>query len=479
MENKTIKLLLVEDEDFDVKRIANTIKLSEYDIVIADIVSNGQNALELVRKNEYHVVILDFQISGGLMGEQLIKKIKEIRPELQIIIVTKMTIQQTDFRFANKLIEAGAYWFCTKYPGDIREYIYQPTDFIMAIVNANQKRKLQIAKNSSEQKLEKKIQNILEEKKIIGESSAMKDLRAKIKKYARTEANVLIRGESGTGKELIASNIHHMSRRRFENFVTVNCASLPKDLIESELFGYEKGAFTGAKGSRKGYFEQANDGTIFLDEIADFPLAAQAKLLRVLQDGEIDKIGRKSKNKVDVRVIAATNQDLEKMVSEGDFREDLFYRLNVLSIYSPPLRHHRQDIPDLIGNYLKKYCHKMGMQDLPKVTEKAQEMLINYKWVGNVRQLENVAQRLLLAGDEYISEENVREALGPTYEEHSNLSEFFSKENIKPLREIEEEFRENYVKFVRNTCETDSEAAEKLGMAPSNFYRLCKKIGIK
>ncbi|HMA63090.1 MAG TPA: sigma-54 dependent transcriptional regulator [bacterium] len=481
MQDRTINLLLVEDEDFDVRRIKNTIKFSEYKIEIKDIVSNGQEALELVRKNnKYHVVILDFQISGGLMGEQLIRKIKNIRPELQIIIVTKMTIQQTDFRFANKLIEAGAFWFCTKYPGDVQEYIYQPTDFIMAIVNAYKKRKLQIAKNNSEEKLEKKVQNILSEKKIIGKSLAIEKLRSKIEKYANTEANILIRGESGTGKELIATNIHHMSKRKYENFITVNCASLPKDLIESELFGYEEGAFTGAKGSRQGYFEQADKGTIFLDEIADFPLSAQAKLLRVLQDGEIDKIGRKGKNKVDVRVIAATNQDLKTLVADGEFREDLFYRLNVLTIYSPPLREHRDDIPALVNNYLDKYCHKMGMQAPPQITDEALKALRKYQWEGNVRQLENISQRLLLGGDQKISEENVREALGQAQEVGQKcLDDYFDLENIKPLREIEKEFRGKYIKFVRNHSETDADAAEKLGLAPPNFHRICKKLGLK
>jgi DNA-binding NtrC family response regulator len=480
MKNRTIKILLVEDEEFDVKRIKNTLKLSEYNIVIEDIVANGQNAVDLIQSGkEYHVVILDFQISGGLMGEQLIRKIKEIRPALQIIIVTKMTIQQKDFGFANKLIEAGAFWFCTKYPGDVIEYIYQPTDFIMAIVNAYKKRKLKIAKNKSDKKLENKIQDILAEKKIIGTSDVMQELKEKIKKYAKTEANILIRGESGTGKELIATNIHHRSKRRFENFVTVNCASLPKDLIESELFGYEEGAFTGARGSRKGYFEQADKGTIFLDEIADFPLSAQAKLLRVLQEGDIDKIGRKGINRVDVRVIAATNQDLEKMVASGDFREDLFYRLNVLTICSPPLCKHKQDIPTLIYNYLEKYRQKMGMQQMPKVTEEAEDLLINYKWVGNVRQLENVAQRLLLTSSEYINKEDVKEALDSGLEEKHNISEFFSDDNIQPLKELEEEFRLNYVRFVRGKCDTDAEAAKKLGMAPSNFHRLCKNLGVK
>ena len=219
-----------------------------------------------------------------------------------------MTINITDYEFANKLIKAGAFWDCTKYPGDIDEFIYQPTDFIMSIINAKQKCILEREWNKSNKKLLKNVEDILGSKRIIGQSEVIKGLKNEIGKYSQSDFNILIHGASGTGKELVAYNIHYNSARKFENFVPINCGSLPHDLVESELFGYEKGAFTGAEKKKQGLFEIADKGTIFLDEVTELPLNMQVKLLRVIQEGEIDKIGRTNKVKVDVRIIAASNK---------------------------------------------------------------------------------------------------------------------------------------------------------------------------
>jgi DNA-binding NtrC family response regulator len=291
---KTINILLIEDEEYDVRRIRNTLKPFEQRLIIRDVTSDGHTALELLQdnKNRYDVVIMDFQIAGSLSGEKLIRRIKQVDSALQIIVVTKMTVNITDFDFANRLLEAGAMWYCTKYPGDIEDYIYQPTDFILSIFNAFEKKRLQKEQQRSTRKLAQNIEDILREKRIIGESEAMENLRQQIQQCAESDTTVLIRGFSGTGKELVAANIHYRSHRRFEKFVAINCGSLPHDLIESELFGYEKGAFTGAREKKLGLFEVANKGTVFLDEIAELPSTAQVKLLRVIQEGEIDKIGR-------------------------------------------------------------------------------------------------------------------------------------------------------------------------------------------
>lgn len=480
MNKNAIKVLVIEDEEFDVRRICNTVRPYEK-INISDVVSSGADALNLLsnNKNAYDVVIMDFQIAGGLMGEELIRAIKKISPQTQIIVITKMTIHQTDFAFANRLIQAGAFWFCTKYPGDIESYIYQPTDFILSIVNAFEKKQLELQHLDSRQKLAKNVQDILASKIIIGESPAIVKLKQQIQQYAQTNASVLIYGKSGTGKELVATNIHYLSNRSLENFIPINCGSIPRDLIESELFGFEKGSFTGAQDSHPGLFERANHGTIFLDEISEFPLSAQSKLLRVLQDGQIDKIGRKQSYTVDVRVISATNKDLEKMVAGKEFREDLFYRLNVLQIYVPALEERREDIPELVKYYLIRYSADMGRTP-PEIESDAMELLVNYSWPGNVRELQNVVQRLLFLSQEVITPEAVVSAIGMkmvSIEHHQPYQ--FSMEYIVPLKEIETNFRKEYIRFVRSHCKTDAEAAQKLGLAPPNYFRISKELGLK
>ncbi|MCB0301138.1 MAG: sigma-54-dependent Fis family transcriptional regulator, partial [Calditrichaeota bacterium] len=237
--NGIVNILLIEDEEFDVRRVQNTLEPFQKQIIIRDVTSDGHSALELLQKRQhrYDVVIMDFQIAGNLSGENLIRRIKEIDPSIQIIVVTKMTVHITDFEFANRLIEAGAMWYCTKYPGDIESYIYQPTDFILSIFNAYERRRMVKSEQRSRHKLNQNIESILFDKRIIGESEAINWLRGQILQCADSDATVMIRGASGTGKELVAANIHYHSERRYEKFVAINCGSLPHDLIESELFG--------------------------------------------------------------------------------------------------------------------------------------------------------------------------------------------------------------------------------------------------
>ncbi|PIS28631.1 MAG: sigma-54-dependent Fis family transcriptional regulator [Candidatus Marinimicrobia bacterium CG08_land_8_20_14_0_20_45_22] len=479
MIKNTIRLLLIEDEAFDVRRIQNTLKPYER-IIISDIVSSGGDALKLIAQNDYDVVVMDFQIAGGIMGEELIREIRKLNATVQIIAITKMTIYQTNFDFANRLIRAGAFWFCTKYPVDIENFIYQPTDFILSIVNAYEKRRLEIDREHSKNKLSRTVSDILSRKVIIGVSSAIQELREQIRKYADANANVLIYGKSGTGKELVATNIHYLSSRKLENFVPINCGGIPRELIESELFGFEKGSFTGAQDSRSGLFEQANNGTIFLDEVSEFPLSAQSKLLRVLQDGQIEKIGRKQRYEVDVRVISATNKDLEKMVSDKEFREDLFYRLNVLQIYVPTLQERPEDIPVLADHYLRRYCHGLG-RAVPEFEPGVMDVLTDFSWPGNVRQLQNTLQRMIfLSSEESISKKTVLVSIGAkNFQPDMRVTYRFDKNQILPLTEIERQFRKNYMQFVRENSKTDAEAAKKLGLAPPNYYRISKELGMK
>ncbi|MDZ7269566.1 MAG: sigma-54 dependent transcriptional regulator [candidate division KSB1 bacterium] len=482
--NDIISLLLIEDEEFDARRVRNTLRPFADRIHIRDVVADGQEALTLLERNpgRYDVVIMDFQIPGAIIGENLIRRIKEIDPTLQVIIVTKMTINVTDFEFAHRLQEAGAIWYCTKYPGDIEAYIYQPTDFVLNIINAFERRRLLEEQQRTARRLQNTVQGLLRRKRIIGDSPAMRHLRDLIAKFAGTNVNVMVRGPSGTGKELVAINLHYNSRRQFENFVPINCGSLPDHLIESELFGFEKGAFTGAHATKKGLFEVADGGTVFLDEITELPLSAQAKLLRVIQEGEIDKIGRTGTIAVDVRIIAATNKDLEKEVAAKRFREDLYYRLNVATISVPALAQRREDIPLLIDHFMALFSAEMNQRP-PHLTGEALQALSNYDWPGNVRELQNVVQRLLLAHADPVTIAQVHAALGMQPQPAAPV-EFLNwgqgdGRRILPWREMEKQMQAGYFRFVREHAGSDAEAARLLGLAPPNFHRMCKRLGIK
>jgi len=478
-----INVLLIEDEEFDVKRVKNTIELFKEKIFIREVFSNGTDALKLLKTkpNYFSIVIMDFQIAGGLRGEDLIREIKKVDKNIQIIVITKLTIDVTDFDFANDLLEAGAFWYCTKYPGDIEKYIYQPTDFIMSIFNAYEKRVLEKRTYNSNKKLSQNIDEILNERELVGVSEQIVSIKEQILKLAQSDVNVLIDGASGTGKELVAYNIHYNSNRKLEKFIRINCGSLPGDLIESELFGYEKGSFTGAGNEKKGFFEIANKGTIFLDEISELPSSAQVKLLRVIQDGEIEKIGRTDSVKVNVRIIAATNKRIEDQVRLKKFREDLYYRLNVMRIHMPTLKKRPDDITLLIDYFINKNCLNMGIEK-PIFEESALLSLVKYHWRGNVRELKNVIQRLLLSENKIITSEIVEISLVDRLESTSEPKKIFNfnkQDSDISLKEMERRFRKDYFQHVRNNSSSDAEAAKKLGLAPPNYYRMSKELGLK
>jgi DNA-binding NtrC family response regulator len=477
-----IKILLVEDEEFDVLRVRKTVELQKEELEIVEIVSDGKSTLDLIKSDPlcFDVVIMDYQIAGGLMGEELISKIKKISPWVQIIVITKLTIDDNKFEFASKLLKIGAFWYCTKYPTHITDYIYQPTDFLISIHNAYQKKLLELTKFEYDQKMNDNINILMQSKKIIGSSPQTTELNSLIKKYASRNVNVMIYGESGTGKELVAYHIHYNSPGRFENFVKINCASIPGELIESELFGYEKFSFTGAGKEKKGLFELAEKGTIFLDEIGDLPLNAQAKILRVLQDGEIEKIGRSSTIKVNVRILAATNKNLEEEVSAKRFRDDLYYRLNIIPIRILPLRDRKEDIPELLDFFASKYSSSMNFKK-PLFEQDAIDEIVIYQWPGNVRELKSFVQRILFTDTETITRDKVRASLSPlpfSKAEEKILDDYFDKEKILPLRKFENIARMKYIEFVRSHSENDKQTAEKLGIAPSNLSRLFKELNL-
>ena len=476
-----IRILLIEDEEFDARRVKNTIANFEDKIQIVSVVSNGDAALKLLKESpeNYDLIVMDYQIAGTLHGVELIKKIKELENTIQIIVITKLTIDLTDLNFARTLMDAGAFWYCTKYPNDIEDYIYQPTDFIMSIFNAFERKKLEEQRNKSHIKLNTKIEQILQSKQIISNSAEMEKVKYDIERLSTNEATVLITGSSGTGKELVAHNIHYKSKRKYENFVPINCGSLPKDLIESELFGYEKGSFTGAANQKDGLFQIADKGTMFLDEIAELPQSAQVKLLRVIQDGEIDKIGRTKTIKVNVRIIAATNKDLRKEVEEGRFREDLYYRLNVLLISLLPLKQRRDDIPVLTDHFLSQFCFQMGIET-PSIPDDVIKFMTEYDWQGNVRELKNVIQRLLFISTGKIEIEDIKQAIIPALrKENKNELLNFDTNNIVSWKELERDIKYKYFKFVRENSTSDADTAAKLGLAPPNYFRMSKELGLK
>ncbi len=484
MFEQNIRILLIEDEEFDVRRVKNTIQPFEGNVQIKNIVSNGTDALELLtnENNSFDIVIMDFQIAGGLMGEALIQKIKSIDSTIQIIVITKMTLNVTDYNFAHRLLIAGAFWYCTKYPGDIEQFIYQPTDFILSIFNAFEKCRLERERNKSNQKLISNIEVILRQKRIVGESESIIKLRDEIFRLAKNDLNVLIRGASGTGKELVAYNIHYNSLRKYENFVIINCGSIPNDLLESELFGYEKGAFTGADKKKAGLFEIAHNGTVFLDEITELPLQSQVKLLRVIQSGEIEKIGRTDKIRVNVRVIAASNKNIEEEVKAKRFREDLYYRLNVLPVFVSELRNRKNDIQVLTEYFLTSMSIDM-IRPKPTLDASAVNELRRYDFPGNVRELKNVVQRLLFQDETEIQAHHIKAALGlfnlsDGFTGEINFEKLYDKEPLT-LREMENIVRGKYFLHIREKNNSDAETAKILGLAPSNYHRMAKELGLK
>lgn len=291
-------------------------------------------------------------------------------------------------------------------------------------------------------------------------------------KASETISTVLIRGESGTGKELIAKAIHSNSDRSNKPFVKVNCASIPENLLESELFGHEKGAFTGAIQSKPGKFAIADTGTIFLDEIGDMPVSMQVKLLRVLQEREIESVGGITSRKIDVRVIAATNRDLEKMIKDGSFREDLYYRLNVLSINPPPLRDRKEDIPDLVEHFINKLNKKLNKTILG-IKQDALDLLIDYSWPGNIRELENIMERAInLCDGDYIDSSYMPSYLKPTKQKNFNLD--IDLDNILPF----EEYEKQIISAAMKKYKSFNKAGKALGLTHRTISLKCKKYNI-
>ncbi|NLI82334.1 MAG: sigma-54-dependent Fis family transcriptional regulator [Deltaproteobacteria bacterium] len=369
------RILVVDDEPNTLSAIVDLLEEEGYEV---KLVSSGKEAVAQLQQKDHDIVITDLAMPE-MNGMELLAHVKEHYPDTTVIVLTGVgTIEN-----AVEAMKQGAFDYLTK-PAKIDE--------ILLVLKRSQEMR---ALKDENVLLRSQLQDQYRFDRIIGQSAPMQNLYRIVKRVAKTDSTVLITGESGTGKELIANAIHYYSDRKDKPFVPINCGAIPEELLESELFGHEKGAFTGAFKDRKGRFEMADKGTIFLDEIGEMSPKLQVKLLRFLQETKFERIGGSRTIQVDVRIIAATNKNLEKAVAAGEFREDLFYRLNVIPIQVPPLRDREGDCPLLVRHFLKQHCLKKEIP-LKRISQEALESLENYAWPGNVRELENVIERLVI-----------------------------------------------------------------------------------
>jgi len=374
----TIKILVIDDDDSGREALAKLLRSAGYEVTSA---ATGLSALDLIDREQYQVIVSDLFLPDK-SGLDILQEVQKVSPATEVIVVTGHASAQT----AVRAMKEGAF-----------DYITKPIDFDelkIVITKALEKQKL-LSENIY---LRRQLQGRFEFNNIIGSSPAMNLVFERMSRIVKSDSAVLVSGESGTGKELVARALHYNGTRKERPFVAVNCSAIPEALLESELFGHVRGAFTGAIKDKSGKFEAANHGTIFLDEIGTLPLHLQAKLLRVLQEHEVEKVGSNKTVKLHVRVISATNVDLENMVKRGAFREDLFYRLNVIPLHLPPLRERQQDIMYLTAFFLEKQSRLMGRAPCT-ISKQALEVLEQYSWPGNVRELENLIERMIVLTD--------------------------------------------------------------------------------
>ncbi|MFN5629861.1 MAG: sigma-54-dependent transcriptional regulator [Bacteroidota bacterium] len=377
-------VLIIDDE----RAIRNTLKeILEYENFRVEEALDGKDALQKIEKLKLDLILCDIKMPGGMDGLELLQKFQKQIPETPVVMISGHGNIET----AVEAVKKGAYDFIQK-PLDLNR-------LLVTIRNAMDKSNL-----VSETKALKK--KVFKTSEMIGESKAINGIKEIIEKVAPTDARVLITGANGSGKEMVARWIHEKSQRSAFPLIEVNCAAIPSELIESELFGHEKGAFTSAIATRKGKFEQAESGTLFLDEVGDMSLSAQAKVLRALQENKITKVGADKDIKVNVRVVAATNKDLKKEIENGNFREDLFHRLNVIPINVPSLDERKEDIPLLVNYFLKLICEEHGIAT-KNISADAVKQLQKYSWTGNIRELRNVIERLIILSDKTITEKDV------------------------------------------------------------------------
>lgn len=456
MENLRSKILIIEDEKSmrDVLRIL--LEGEGYEVASA---ADGIEGMDWLNRDIFDLIISDIKMPK-VSGFEVLKRAREISPDTLVIMITAFGTTES----AIEAMKLGAY-----------DYIHKPfkIDEIRLIVKkAIEKRKL----SKEVFLLREKIKATYEIGNIIGKSPKMQEILSLLPKVAQSDSNVLITGESGSGKELVATALHNLSHRKGKSMVTVNCATFPEGLLETELFGHMKGAFTGAVCNKQGLFEIADGGTIFLDEIGEMPINLQVKLLRVLENGIFRRVGGTTDIKVDVRVIAATNKDIKEAINSGTFRDDLYYRLNVIPVNIPPLRERKEDIPLLIEHFMRKFTAvRKGF------SPDALRLLIGYPWKGNVRELENVIERTLLLTDadkEEITPEDLPEEITKFSEDMKNIPELTSG-GIDLDRIIENLEKQYLLNALEQSRGVKTEAAKLLNLSFRSFRHRLYKYGIK
>jgi len=379
MADAKIRILIADDDANMAKYLQAHLVRKGFEVGIA---ASGEEAIRMLRVSDPHLVLLDMAVSG-MDGIDTLERRKQMKPDVSVIMLSTQSNPELIFRVS----KLGADDYLSK--------PFEPKDLEVRIAKVLDKQHLV----TEVTQLREQVRRQSDFAMLFGTSPKMEEVKMTIEQVADTNATVLIRGESGTGKEVVARMVYAQSSRRDKPFVKVNCAAIPYELLESELFGYEPGAFTGANRQKLGKFDQANNGTLFLDEISEMHPALQAKLLHVLQDGEFSRLGGKRDIAVDVRVLAATNKPLERGVQEGTFREDLFYRLNVVTIHIPPLRERREEIPLFLDLFLRKYSEYYG-KNPPQFSAYAVNRILEYSWPGNIRELENLVKRYVIVGNE-------------------------------------------------------------------------------
>ncbi|MBI4237477.1 MAG: sigma-54-dependent Fis family transcriptional regulator [Deltaproteobacteria bacterium] len=461
---KRTNLLIVDDDESLVKVFERVAKEEGWSVEVA---RSGTEAVECLNRQMVEVAVIDINLPG-YSGMQLLEYIRANQHATEVIIITGVGTVET----AVQAIKMGAYDYLTKPFEDI-------TKVVMAIQKAMEKFHLM----QKLRRFERQGSDKFVYEGIVGKSRKTQEVFQTIESVAATTSTVLILGESGTGKELVARAIHQRSKRSTRPFVIINCAALPEPLLESELFGHQRGSFTGAIAEKKGLFEEADGGTIFLDEIGEIPSSIQVKLLRALQEGEIRPVGGNQSRHIDVRLLAATNRELAQSVKEGKFREDLYYRLNVIQVTMPPLRDRPEDIPLLAYHFLQKYSKKME-KEVTKIAIDALQVMQNYQWVGNVRELENVIERavVLVTGDTVTVRDLPPRILGESFylaEEPvaTDLSQFnYQEAKDRAMWAFNRAYLSN---LLRQTNGNLSYAAQKAGMDRSNFKKIVKKFNIE
>ena len=441
-------ILIVDDDKNMLEVLRFRLESEGYKVTSTNM---AKDALTMAKDELFDLALVDLKIDRN-DGIELMQKLHRLSPEMPVIILTAYGTIET----AVDAMKHGAYSYLTK-PFDRRELCLQ-------IKNGLEKSSL----SREIRRLKALVGERYEFENIIGKSKKMQEVMEQISRTAEIDSNVCIYGESGTGKELIAKSLHLLSSRKEKLFVAINCAAIPEGLLEAELFGYEKGAFTGAVRNKKGFFAQADGGTIFLDEISEMSESMQAKLLRVLQEKEFHPLGAEKPVKVDVKIIAATNKNLEDEVKSGNFREDLFYRIHVIPVYIPPLRERKEDIPLLVDHFMKKFAGNMK-KEIKGISTPALQKLLSYEWPGNVRELENSI--------EYA----VAMTTGDIIDEYLILqTKTVEQGELKPLKEAKNEFEGKYIfNLISLTRGNVSKASRLAGKYRSDFYDLLKKHNLK